>query len=107
MLQIIKADGTQTLLNPDHIIRAEYEPEHIVPAHVNDYGQDVEEHMAPASLVIVTTELETETASHWDGADYGVASKSKNLWLRGIEAEKVFEALTHQCVEYPAVICIP
>lgn len=88
-------ESMKMLINSDHIIRANYVPELEV---TDDYdkmtGQLKPPYKTKSRLTLKTTELERDCEFSYDGNVLGTAATSKEIVLRGVDADLLFGTLT-------------
>lgn len=80
--------SAERMINDAHIIHAKFKPAHTY-RNTDDLGPEATVEFATASLVLTTTELVLD-----EDSDAGnTASRSQTIYLRGLEAEYLWEAM--------------
>ena len=85
--------SSNEIINANCIIRARYEPEYIFPAGFDDYGREQPDRTIQSKLTMTLKELKLETVDGYDGAFRGVASKSAEMVVRGVDADSLWARL--------------
>lgn len=80
------------IIDTDQIVDIKYRPAH--DADLTEGGELKELTHIEAELEITTTALETESEYAYDGGLKGMASKSKVITLKRLEAEKAWDYFT-------------
>lgn len=98
-MPIFYLPSKETIINSDHIIRAEYTPEHVY-RDTDEEGPNAPERTARARLILVLTELVQEEAISC-GNTVGVSSISKKLSFHGVDAETLWDIITRHSYWLP------
>jgi hypothetical protein len=82
-------------INFNHVVFAKYEPAFTREAGIDDCGEAYPERDIPSKLIIITTELESEESSNYEGTVNGVCATSVRHAYKGPDAELLFDEMKH------------